>query len=596
MFGKLILFIFLLSFVSTANAAQSSINPQVPAAHTPLTNTVVQQNFLAAYNDINNIYGLLPATFGTVNSVSCITANGVSCTSSGGSTPSLTFSLGAITPSSVSTPNLTATSSFTATGLVTNADLANSSTTVNGQTCTLGSTCSITVSAGSVSIGTTTLVGSTTNYLLYSDGTYVQNESASGLTVGTASHAPASGITGTTLASNVVTSSLTTVGTIGTGVWNGTALTASYIPSGTVIGSTSPAQGDILYYTGAAWADLGYGTSGYFLKTQGASANPVWASVSGSGTVTSIATTSPITGGTITTTGTIACGSCVTSSSPSAGIAHFAGSTQAVTSSAVALTDMAQIATNTVLGNSTSGTANVAAMSVSGCSSSSSALIWTTNTGFGCNTAIAASTVTTNANLTGGVTSVGNAATVVTNANLTGVITSSGNATSIASQTGTGSTFVVSAGPSITGTLTGATSTWSGTVAIGSTSANSEALYVIGGAAADATVTALTISTATFTPTFNASNDFSITLVHASCPCTLANPSGQITPGQHGIIYVTQSATGSDTITTWGSEYLAQGGTSTITLSSGANAMDVLSYVVKDATHIVIAPVLNVSH
>ena len=43
-----------------------------------------------------------------------------------------------------------------------------------------------------------------------------------------------------------------------------------------------------------------------------------------------------------------------------------------------------------------------------------------------------ATTVVTNANLTGGVTSVGNAATVITNANLTGVITSSGNATSVA--------------------------------------------------------------------------------------------------------------------------------------------------------------------
>ncbi len=68
-----------------------------------------------------------------------------------------------------------------------------------------------------------------------------------------------------------------------------------------------------------------------------------------------------------------------------------------------------------------------------------------------------AATVVTNANLTGGVTSVGNATTVVTNANLTGPITSSGNATSIASQTGTGTTFVTSAGPTITGTLTEAT-------------------------------------------------------------------------------------------------------------------------------------------
>ena len=43
-----------------------------------------------------------------------------------------------------------------------------------------------------------------------------------------------------------------------------------------------------------------------------------------------------------------------------------------------------------------------------------------------------ATTVITNANLTGGVTSVGNATTVVTNANLTGAVTSVGNATTLA--------------------------------------------------------------------------------------------------------------------------------------------------------------------
>lgn len=47
----------------------------------------------------------------------------------------------------------------------------------------------------------------------------------------------------------------------------------------------------------------------------------------------------------------------------------------------------------------------------------------------------------------------GNAATVTTNANLTGPITSSGNATAIGAQTGTGSTFVMSASPTITGQL-----------------------------------------------------------------------------------------------------------------------------------------------
>lgn len=98
-----------------------------------------------------------------------------------------------------------------------------------------------------------------------------------------------------------------------------------------------------------------------------------------------------------------------------------------------------------------------------------------------------AATVTTNANLTGDVTSVGNATTLTnapviakvltgyvsgagtvaatdsilqaiqklngndsTNANLTGPITSVGNATAVASQTGTGSTFVMQASPTLT--------------------------------------------------------------------------------------------------------------------------------------------------
>ena len=57
------------------------------------------------------------------------------------------------------------------------------------------------------------------------------------------------------------------------------------------------------------------------------------------------------------------------------------------------------------------------------------ALIGTNITGTA--TAFTASNVTTNANLTGMVTSVGNATTVVTNANLTGGVTSVGNATTV---------------------------------------------------------------------------------------------------------------------------------------------------------------------
>lgn len=77
--------------------------------------------------------------------------------------------------------------------------------------------------------------------------------------------------------------------------------------------------------------------------------------------------------------------------------------------------------------------------------------------------------------LTGGVTGSGTgsfAATVTTNANLTGPITSVGNATSVASQTGTGSTFVMNTSPTLvtpalgtptSGTLTNCSATTAAT-------------------------------------------------------------------------------------------------------------------------------------
>lgn len=116
-------------------------------------------------------------------------------------------------------------------------------------------------------------------------------------------------------------------------------------------------------------------------------------------------------------------------------------------------------------------------------------------------------------------------------------------------------------------------------------------------AAQRSTPVTLTISTATFTPNFNTGQNFEMTLVHASCPCTLANPSTTLVPGQTGTIKIIQSSTGSDTIGTWGSEYYSPGGTATITLSTAANAYDVLSYTVDNASHInLVGPALNFSH
>jgi len=78
------------------------------------------------------------------------------------------------------------------------------------------------------------------------------------------------------------------------------ALTASQVLD--FIGST---QGQVLYRGASGWAVLGVGTSGQVLTTNGAAANPSWATVTGTGTVTNVATGTGLTGGPITTTGTI---------------------------------------------------------------------------------------------------------------------------------------------------------------------------------------------------------------------------------------------------------------------------------------------------
>lgn len=105
-------------------------------------------------------------------------------------------------------------------------------------------------------------------------------------------------------------------------------------------------------------------------------------------------------------------------------------------------------------------------------------------------------------------------------------------------------------------------------------------------AAGRSTKATVTISTATFTPNFDTAADFEIGLTSA-CPCTLANPSTTPVAGQKGVIYVTQDATGSRTIGSYGSLYKLP--TAGWTLTTTASRTDVISYVVRSSTQIVLS-------
>ena len=153
----------------------------------------------------------------------------------------------------------------------------------------------------------------------------------------------------------------------------------------------------------------------------------------------------------------------------------------------------------------------------------------------------------TNANLTGGVTSVGNATTVITNANLTGVITSSGNTTSIASQTGTGSKFVVDTSPTLnTPTVSGYTEsvTASGIV----------------GAAATLSIATGTVLTATLT---------------SATPCTFTMPT--VGAGKSFILLLKTPTTGTATTATFTGVKWSSFGAPVVTATIAK--MDILTFV-----------------
>ena len=138
------------------------------------------------------------------------------------------------TANTITFPNLSSYNVITSgdTGTVTNTILANSATTVNGQTCTLGSTCTVTAAAGT--------------------------------------------LTGTTLASNVVSSSLTTVGTIGTGVWQGTVIALAF---GGTNANLTASNGGMHYSTASATAILSGTATASLPLLSGSSAAPTWAAI-----------------------------------------------------------------------------------------------------------------------------------------------------------------------------------------------------------------------------------------------------------------------------------------------------------------------------
>ena len=193
--------------------------------------------------------------------------------------------------------------------------------------------------------------------------------------------------------------------------WNAThsiSGTVDIVNGGTNATAT-PIAGAVSYGTGTAYGFTAAGTSGQVLTSSG-SGTPTWATVSGSGTVTSVAATVPaflsIAGSPITGAGTLAftlSGAALPVLNGGTGVTTSTGTGDTVLSTSPTLV-------TPILGTPTSGVATNLTGTAAG---------------------LTAGNVTTNANLTGMVTSVGNAASL-------GSFTSAQLATALTDETGTG--------------------------------------------------------------------------------------------------------------------------------------------------------------
>jgi hypothetical protein len=217
----------------------------------------------------------------------------------------------------------------------------------------------------------------------------------------------------------------------------------------------SPTAGGIVYGTGPALAVSAAGTVGQVLTSAGAG-TPTWATAA-AGTVTSVSVVSA--NGLAGTVATATTTPAITLSTTITGLLKGNGT---AISAATSGTDYAPATSGTSIlyGNAAGGFNNVTIGTgvsfVAGTlSATGSGGTVTSVSGTGTVNGITLTgTVTSSGSLTLGGTLSGTASgltagNVTTNANLTGPITSVGNATSVAAQTGTGSTFVMNTSPTL---------------------------------------------------------------------------------------------------------------------------------------------------
>jgi hypothetical protein len=206
--------------------------------------------FQKCNDNFTELYSAPSGGTGTVTSVGVATANGVSATiTNPTTTPSMTFSLGNIIPATVNGIVLSGSSNpalaVAGTSSISGSHSGTSSGTNTGDIVLAGAPDYITISGQTITRGLVDLSTDITGNLSYSRLNNLQSNRILGRVSG------------------------------GTGEVEPLTMT-------NVLDIVNSAQGVVLYRGAVTWAGLLPGTSGYFLKTQGAGANPTWAKVDAS--------------------------------------------------------------------------------------------------------------------------------------------------------------------------------------------------------------------------------------------------------------------------------------------------------------------------
>jgi len=352
-----------------------------------------------------------------------------------------------------------------------------------------------------------------------------------------------------------------------------------YIRSGSASGTT---DGSIIFSTGVAgtftqrlqinpngaWTVNGAtGTNGQVLTSAGSGSTPTWTTLSGGGTVTSVSVTSAngFAGSvaTNTTTPAITISTSITGLLKGNGTAISAATAGSDYLAPPSGTSLLKANSGGALANATAGTDYLAPFGSQ-----------TANTVYAAPNGSAGSP-TFRALAAADLPSFSALSPITTKGDL--IV---GNGTNSATRLAVGTDTYVLTADSTQGTGL----KWAAASGGASTSANNTWTAAQRGA-----VSSLS-SASTITPSFDASNNFAVTL---TSPTTIANPTGTITPGQSGVIVITQDATGSRTVA-WGNYFVSAGGTKP-TLSTTANAIDVISYYVISSTKIFIGASLAVA-